>query len=75
MLLGDIIALNVLREPERLVLVDGDGRSPSAELTTGPAARQRLLGSPTPGDRVAILSENIPEYVECYYGVPPRAWR
>ena len=23
-----------------------------------------------PGDRVAILAENIPEYVECYYGVP-----
>jgi acyl-CoA synthetase (AMP-forming)/AMP-acid ligase II len=23
-----------------------------------------------PGDRVAILSENCPEYVECYYGVP-----
>jgi acyl-CoA synthetase (AMP-forming)/AMP-acid ligase II len=23
-----------------------------------------------PGDRVAILAENCPEYVECYYGVP-----
>jgi acyl-CoA synthetase (AMP-forming)/AMP-acid ligase II len=23
-----------------------------------------------PGDRVAILSENRPEYVDCYYGVP-----
>ena len=23
-----------------------------------------------PGDRVAILSENRPQYVECYYGVP-----
>lgn len=23
-----------------------------------------------PGDRIAILAENLPEYVECYYGVP-----
>jgi acyl-CoA synthetase (AMP-forming)/AMP-acid ligase II len=23
-----------------------------------------------PGDRVAILAENCPEYVDCYYGVP-----
>ena len=23
-----------------------------------------------PGDRVAILARNIPEYVECQYGVP-----
>ena len=23
-----------------------------------------------PGDRVAVLAENLPEYVECYYGVP-----
>ncbi|HEU4842089.1 MAG TPA: long-chain-fatty-acid--CoA ligase [Ilumatobacteraceae bacterium] len=23
-----------------------------------------------PGDRIAILAENIPEYVVCYYGVP-----
>ncbi len=23
-----------------------------------------------PGDRVGILAENLPEYVECYYGVP-----
>ena len=24
----------------------------------------------SPGDRVAILSENCPEYADCYYGVP-----
>jgi acyl-CoA synthetase (AMP-forming)/AMP-acid ligase II len=29
-----------------------------------------MLGLASPGDRVAILAENLPEYVECYYGVP-----
>jgi acyl-CoA synthetase (AMP-forming)/AMP-acid ligase II len=29
-----------------------------------------MLDLATPGDRVAILAENLPEYVECYYGVP-----
>jgi acyl-CoA synthetase (AMP-forming)/AMP-acid ligase II len=26
------------------------------------------------GDRVAVLTENRPEFVECYYGVPRPAW-
>ena len=29
-----------------------------------------MLELAEPGDRVGILAENIPEYVECYYGVP-----
>jgi acyl-CoA synthetase (AMP-forming)/AMP-acid ligase II len=29
-----------------------------------------MLGLASQGDRVAILAENLPEYVECYYGVP-----
>jgi acyl-CoA synthetase (AMP-forming)/AMP-acid ligase II len=29
-----------------------------------------MLGLAAPGDRVGILAENLPEYVECYYGVP-----
>ena len=28
-----------------------------------------LLGIAAPGDRVAILAENCPEYALCYYGV------
>lgn len=29
-----------------------------------------LIKAGEPGDRVAILAENCPEYVDCYYGVP-----
>jgi acyl-CoA synthetase (AMP-forming)/AMP-acid ligase II len=29
-----------------------------------------LIAVTEPGDRVAILAENCPEYVDCYYGVP-----
>jgi acyl-CoA synthetase (AMP-forming)/AMP-acid ligase II len=29
-----------------------------------------LIPLTEPGDRVGILAENCPEYVECYYGVP-----
>ena len=29
-----------------------------------------MLELAEPGDRVGILAENLPEYVECYYGVP-----
>src|SRR4051812_6100454 len=32
-----------------------------------------LIPLTEPGDRVAILSENCSEYVECYYGVPGAA--
>ena len=29
-----------------------------------------MLGLASPGDRIGILAENLPEYVEMYYGVP-----
>src|SRR5678816_2778746 len=32
-----------------------------------------LIPLTQPGDRVAILAENCPEYVECYYGAPGAA--
>ena len=71
MLLGDIIALNAGKAPGRPALIDGD-----RELTYGQlhenATRlaNALLGLAAPGDRVAILAQNLAEYVECYYGVP-----
>jgi acyl-CoA synthetase (AMP-forming)/AMP-acid ligase II len=71
MLLGDIIALNAGKAPDRPALIDGE-----RELTYGQlhenATRlaNALLGLAAPGDRVAILAQNVAEYVECYYGVP-----
>src|SRR5688572_14563803 len=71
MLLGDIIGLNAGKSPDRPALIDGD-----RELTYGQlhenATRlaNALLGIAAPGDRVAILAQNVAEYVECYYGVP-----
>jgi acyl-CoA synthetase (AMP-forming)/AMP-acid ligase II len=71
MLLGDIIGLNADKTPGRLALVDGE-----RELTFGQlhdrATRlaNALLQLAQPGDRIAILSQNVAEYVECYYGVP-----
>ena len=71
MLLGDIIALNAGKAPDRPALRDGE-----RELTYGQlhenATRlaNALLGLAAPGDRVAILAQNVAEYVECYYGVP-----
>ena len=71
MLLGDIIRWHGHKTPSRIAIIS-EGR----EITFG-----SLLGRVNqvanamsalcePGDRVAILAENIPEYVECYYGVP-----
>ena len=71
MLLGDVIGLNAQRSPNRVALVVGD-----EERTYGQLNDRRfrlanaLLGVASPGDRVAVLAENVPEYVECYYGVP-----
>ena len=71
MLLGDIIALNALRAPERLALVDGEREVTYAELhANATRLANALLGVAAPGDRIAMLSQNLVEYVECYYGVP-----
>jgi acyl-CoA synthetase (AMP-forming)/AMP-acid ligase II len=73
MQLGDIIRRNGNKYPERPAVVDTqDGRI----VTFGELQERMLrvanamLGLADPGDVVAILAENLPEYVECYYGVP-----
>jgi acyl-CoA synthetase (AMP-forming)/AMP-acid ligase II len=73
MQLGDIIRRNGNKTPERIALVD---TATDRTVTFGELQRRMLqvanamLGLAEPGDRVAILAENLPEYVECYYGVP-----
>ncbi|MEO5899027.1 MAG: long-chain-fatty-acid--CoA ligase [Ilumatobacteraceae bacterium] len=71
MLLADILDLNALRAPERLALVAGDRSYSFGELRD---RSQRLAAAVSAlagvGDRVAILAENVVEYVDAYYGVP-----
>ncbi|MFB7336192.1 class I adenylate-forming enzyme family protein [Streptomyces adustus] len=73
MLISDVLRRNAMRTPGKkaLVMVDGTGTRTYAELY-GRAMRlaNALLGIASRGDRIAILSENNPEYVEAYYGVP-----
>src|SRR5829696_7591738 len=71
MLLGDIIALNAGRSPERLALIDGDREITYLQLHERSARlANSLLGLAGRGERVAILSQNNAAFVECYYGVP-----
>jgi acyl-CoA synthetase (AMP-forming)/AMP-acid ligase II len=71
MLLGDIIGLNAQRSPNRVALVAGDDERTFGQLNDRRLRlANALLSVASPGDRVAVLAENVPEYVECYYGVP-----
>jgi acyl-CoA synthetase (AMP-forming)/AMP-acid ligase II len=73
MLLGDIVRLHGRKTPSRVALVD---TNLDRTVTFGELHERMLrvanamLGLASPGDRIAILAENLPEYVECYYGVP-----
>jgi acyl-CoA synthetase (AMP-forming)/AMP-acid ligase II len=73
MQLGDIIRRNGNKTPERVAIVDtGTGRTVTFGQLHDRMLRvaNAMLGLASPGDRIGILAENVPEYVECYYGVP-----
>jgi thiamine pyrophosphate-dependent acetolactate synthase large subunit-like protein len=71
MLLGDIVELNGTKTPDRPAIVSGDRTITFGQLRdAAPRVSNAMLQLATPGDRIGILAENIPEYVECYYGVP-----
>ena len=69
--IADILRYNSLTWPDRVALVAGDRRITFSELEH---AVWRLAGAMSglcgPGDRVGILAQNVPEYVEALYGVP-----
>jgi acyl-CoA synthetase (AMP-forming)/AMP-acid ligase II len=70
-LLGDIISLNARRTPDRIAIVVGKEERTYGELDARRLQlANALLGVASPGDRIGILAENVPEYVECYFGVP-----
>ena len=71
MLLSDIVRLNGRKMPTRTAIVTGDREVTFGELRDGAwrvSNAMRQLAKT--GDRIGILAENLPEYVECYYGVP-----
>lgn len=71
MFLGDIIRLNGRKTPDRPALVTEDLTVTFGQLRDRMLrVANAMLGLAAQGDHVAILAENLPAYVECYYGVP-----
>jgi acyl-CoA synthetase (AMP-forming)/AMP-acid ligase II len=71
MYLGDIVRLNGRKYPDRPAVITDDRTVRFGELLEGSLrVSNAMLELGEPGDRVGILAENLPEFVECYYGVP-----
>lgn len=71
MLLHEIVEFSARRSPDGVALVAGPERRTFAELHRRVEAVAGALGEMAGrGERVAVLSENTPAYVELYYAVP-----
>ncbi len=71
MYLGDIIRLNGRKYPTRTAIVTSEITVTFGDLLDRVLrVANSMLDFAEPGDRIGILAENLPEYVECYYGVP-----
>jgi acyl-CoA synthetase (AMP-forming)/AMP-acid ligase II len=69
--ISEILDANALNRPDQVAVIAGDSRVTFGELGARVARlRAALLGVARPGDRVAILARNVPEYVEAFYAVP-----
>src|SRR5579871_450592 len=74
MLLSDVPVVAAHHAPGQVAIRYDDRVYTYAELRDRCWRLANALTQVTqPGDRVAILAENCPEYVECYYGVPGAA--
>ena len=71
MLLSDIVRLNGRKTPDRIA-IETEGRQITfGQLRDGAwRVANALRDLAVTGDRIGILAENLPEYVECYYGAP-----
>ena len=71
MLLADVIRLNGRKTPDKVAVIADERIITFGELRDRMLqVANAMLELAEPGDRVAVLSENLPEYVEMYYGVP-----
>ncbi|WP_063006820.1 long-chain-fatty-acid--CoA ligase [Nocardia kruczakiae] len=71
MLIGDIVEYGARKHPDRIAVRFEQEVIDYRQLRDGcRRLANALLGVAEPGDRVAILSANCPQYLECYYGVP-----
>src|SRR5581483_6139019 len=74
MLLSDVPVLAAHHAPDRIAIRFQDRTLSYVELRDRCWRLSNALAAVgAPGERVAILAENCPEYVECYYGVPGAA--
>jgi acyl-CoA synthetase (AMP-forming)/AMP-acid ligase II len=74
MLVSDVPTLAAHHNPDALAIRYRDRTYSYTDLRDRThQLSNALLSVAQPGDRVAILAENCPEYVECYYGVPGAA--
>jgi acyl-CoA synthetase (AMP-forming)/AMP-acid ligase II len=70
-LVDDLLDHGLRRSPSGPALIAPTGTLDFASLAGRVHRLASALAARTvPGDRVALLSENRPEVVECYYGVP-----
>ncbi|MFP5070657.1 AMP-binding protein [Pseudonocardia nantongensis] len=71
MRISDVVAFAAMRAPETTALVFEDRSWTYRQLHADVCRFAHGLGAiAAPGDRVAVLTENNPEYVLAYYGVP-----
>ena len=71
MLLSDIVHYAAGRRPGRTALHFEDRTVTFAELSARVHQVANAFGAAAaPGDRVALLADNAPEYLECLYGLP-----
>lgn len=71
MLVSDIISYGAVRDPDVPALIFRDETWTFSELEEQiHRLANGLLTVAKPGDRIAILAENTPEYVVAYYAVP-----
>ena len=71
MLLSDVPVLAAHHAPQSPAIIFNDHAITYAQLRDRCwRLSNALIPLTKPGDRVAILAENCPEYVDCYYGVP-----